>query len=78
MIFCHCAGVTDTTIAQVIEDGASSVEDIARCCGAGLNCAPCREELELLLAETLKAPCRAAGVSRACAAHESCAAPTGA
>ena len=50
MIFCHCAGVTDTRISQAIEAGATSVDDIARCCGAGQYCAPCREELAALLA----------------------------
>ncbi len=49
MIFCHCAGVTDTTIAQVIESGATSVDEVARCCGAGQYCRPCREELAALL-----------------------------
>ena len=50
MIFCHCAGVTDATIARLIEAGATSVTEIERCCGAGQYCAPCREELEALLA----------------------------
>jgi len=49
MIFCHCAGVTDTTIVQVIAAGAMSVDDVARCCGAGQYCAPCRDELAALL-----------------------------
>ena len=49
MIFCHCAGVTDNTIARVIEAGATSVDEIVRCCGAGRYCDPCREELAALL-----------------------------
>jgi bacterioferritin-associated ferredoxin len=50
MVLCLCTGVTDTTIARVIAAGATSVEEIGRCCGAGQYCTPCREELEALLA----------------------------
>ena len=49
MIVCHCAGVTDGTIRKLIEAGASSVGEIARRCGAGRCCAPCREEIASLL-----------------------------
>jgi bacterioferritin-associated ferredoxin len=49
MIVCHCAGVTDTTIARVIEDGAASVADVARLTGAGRRCSPCRQEIANLL-----------------------------
>jgi assimilatory nitrate reductase electron transfer subunit len=57
MIFCHCAGVTDATISRVIAAGATSVDEISRCCGAGQYCAPCREELEALLTRTVDSAC---------------------
>jgi bacterioferritin-associated ferredoxin len=51
MIVCHCAGVTDATIARAIEEeGAVSVADVARLTGAGRRCSPCREEIANLLA----------------------------
>jgi bacterioferritin-associated ferredoxin len=50
MIVCHCAGVTDATIARAIEQGAASVADVARLTGAGRRCSPCREEIANLLA----------------------------
>ena len=53
MIVCHCAGVSDTTIARHIEEGASSVAEIARLTGAGRRCAPCREEIANLLSSRL-------------------------
>lgn len=51
MIVCHCAGVSDSTIARHIEEGAASVSEIARLTGAGRRCAPCRQEIANLLNE---------------------------
>jgi bacterioferritin-associated ferredoxin len=49
MIVCHCVGVTDCTIKQLISDGASSVAEITRRCGAGRCCAPCQETIASML-----------------------------
>ena len=49
MIVCHCAGVTDRAIAELIRNGAASVADIVRRSGAGRCCSPCREEIAALL-----------------------------
>jgi bacterioferritin-associated ferredoxin len=49
MIVCHCAAVTDSTIERLIGDGATSVAEIARRCGAGRCCTPCREEIVAML-----------------------------
>jgi len=49
MIVCHCAGVTDTAIQQLIASGARSVKEIVRETGAGRCCAPCRAEIASLL-----------------------------
>ena len=48
MIFCQCAGVTDATIRKLIAEGARSVADITRSCGAG-RCPPCRKEIKAML-----------------------------
>jgi bacterioferritin-associated ferredoxin len=50
MILCHCVGVTDATICQLIRGGASTPAEIARLCGAGRSCEACREEIVALLA----------------------------
>ncbi len=50
MVLCQCVGVTDVTIKQLIEEGATSVGDITRRCGAGRCCTPCREEIAALVA----------------------------
>jgi len=49
MIVCHCVGASDTMIERLIEEGASSLAEIARRCGAGRCCAPCRQEIAALL-----------------------------
>jgi bacterioferritin-associated ferredoxin len=49
MIVCHCLGVTDGTIRNLIAAGAASVGEITRRCGAGRCCQPCREEIASLL-----------------------------
>jgi bacterioferritin-associated ferredoxin len=50
MIVCHCTGVTDRDIARLVEEGATTVREITRRCGAGRTCAPCRAGLQELLA----------------------------
>ena len=52
MIVCHCAGVSDGMIRQMIRDGASSVADIGKRSGAGLCCAPCRREIAAMVADS--------------------------
>ena len=49
MIVCHCVGATDQTIARLVAEGATSLGDIVRECGAGRCCAPCRDEISCLL-----------------------------
>ncbi|HSD10327.1 MAG TPA: (2Fe-2S)-binding protein [Candidatus Binatia bacterium] len=49
MIVCHCAAVTDRTIERLIGEGASSVAEIVRRCGAGRRCPPCRDEIATML-----------------------------
>ena len=49
MILCQCTGVTDATIKQLMNDGASTVAKITRRCGAGRSCVACREEIAALL-----------------------------
>ena len=68
MIVCHCAGVTDRTIRNLIEAGAASVGEITRRCGAGRCCQPCREEIASLLED-----CFASGASVTAFATGDCA-----
>ena len=56
MIVCHCAAVTDSTIQRLIGEGARSVAEIARRCGAGRRCSPCRDEIGAILYAARVAP----------------------
>jgi len=49
MIICHCKGVTDREILKTIADGAATVKEVARGCGAGMYCRPCRAEVAQML-----------------------------
>jgi bacterioferritin-associated ferredoxin len=52
MIVCVCHPTSDRDVDAIIDDGARTVEDISRRCGAGTGCGACVEELrERLLAK---------------------------
>ncbi len=42
MIVCLCADVSDREIRSTIADGASTVKEVGRRCGAGTGCGACR------------------------------------
>jgi bacterioferritin-associated ferredoxin len=52
MIVCHCTGVSDAMIRQMVRDGAQSAADIGQRSGAGLCCLPCRREIATLVNDT--------------------------
>jgi bacterioferritin-associated ferredoxin len=62
MIVCMCHPTSDRDVDAIIDDGARTVEDIGRRCGAGTGCGACVEDLrERLVAKG------ANGCSRDCA-----------
>ncbi|MEZ4446748.1 MAG: (2Fe-2S)-binding protein [Polyangiaceae bacterium] len=50
MIVCLCKGVSDRDIARAIDEGASSLADIAACTGAGTGCGRCKLGIQRSLA----------------------------
>lgn len=60
MVVCHCRAVTDRAICAAIRAGASDVDSLAECCGAGSGCGGCWPALEHLLASH-EASARAGG-----------------
>jgi bacterioferritin-associated ferredoxin len=56
MFVCVCRAVPDTAIRRVIEDGASTVEEVADRCGAGTSCGACRPVVLRMLADNDDAP----------------------
>ena len=49
MYVCLCLGVTDKDIRETIAAGASSVEEVGRCTGAGTRCGCCRATVAKIL-----------------------------
>lgn len=50
MIVCFCHPTSDRDVDAIIDDGARTVEDIGRRCGAGTGCGTCVEDLRDRLA----------------------------
>jgi bacterioferritin-associated ferredoxin len=48
---CSCRAVTDRTVDATIVSGASTIEEVARRCGAGGRCGGCWPELQRLIDE---------------------------
>lgn len=51
MIVCLCHGVSERVIRQAAQQGAGSVKDVGRACGAGTGCGACVDDVEQVLAE---------------------------
>jgi bacterioferritin-associated ferredoxin len=57
MIVCFCHPTSDRDVDAVIDEGARSVEDIGRRCGAGTGCGSCVEDLRDRLTQRGVAGC---------------------
>jgi len=62
MLVCLCHPTTDRDLDAAIDDGARTVQDIARRCGAGTGCGGCVGEIRDRLAA-----CGETGCARDCA-----------
>ena len=51
MIVCVCASVSERKLRAVIADGASTMTEIERRCGAGAGCGACRSAVRECLRE---------------------------
>ena len=50
MYVCLCVGVTNQTVSEVVEQGASTSNEVAAACGAGGDCGRCRRTLRAIIA----------------------------
>lgn len=55
MYVCLCKGVSTRTIRRCAEEGARTVEEIGRRCGAGTVCGSCKPDIAGLLADVTRA-----------------------
>ena len=51
MLICSCKAVSERTVRAAIADGASSIDDVGRRCGAGTQCGGCHLLIEELLVQ---------------------------
>jgi bacterioferritin-associated ferredoxin len=51
MIVCFCHPTSERDVDAVIDEGARTVEDIGRRCGAGTGCGSCLEDLRERLSQ---------------------------
>jgi bacterioferritin-associated ferredoxin len=63
MIVCVCASVSERKLRAVIADGATTMSEIERRCGAGAGCGACRPAVRECLRE-----CRLAAAQASVAA----------
>lgn len=49
MLVCHCNGVSDRTVRRVVRDGALSVAEVGRACGAGTCCRGCSSTIDRII-----------------------------
>jgi bacterioferritin-associated ferredoxin len=52
MYVCSCRATTDREVARAIDDGATTIDEISRACGAGDGCGGCWPTLQHLLDES--------------------------
>ena len=57
MIVCVCHPTSDRDLDAIIDDGARTVEEISRRCGAGTGCGACVDELRERLLAKGAGPC---------------------
>jgi len=64
MYVCLCLGVTDKTIEKTIAEGATSVEEVMYCTGAGTRCGSCQSAICAMVEEAVEEAQEAAPASR--------------
>jgi len=50
MFVCLCTGVTSEVIEELVVKGAASTREIAKACGAGMECGRCRRTVRAIIA----------------------------
>ncbi len=49
MLVCHCVGVSDRTVRRVVREGALTVSEVGRACGAGTCCQGCSSTINRII-----------------------------
>jgi bacterioferritin-associated ferredoxin len=65
MIVCVCEGLSDREIAQTIQAGANTLNELGHRCRAGIDCGRCREMLRGMLGDRCRSHARTADTGAA-------------
>ncbi len=57
MIVCLCKAVSSSTLRRIIEEGAASLDEVGRACGAGTDCGGCRGAIDEMVDEACDRAC---------------------
>ena len=49
MLVCHCNGVSDRSVRRAVREGALSVSEVGRACGAGTCCRGCNSTIDRII-----------------------------
>lgn len=55
MIVCHCRATSDREIRRAVRNGAVSLHEVSRACGAASGCGGCAEAVHEIIASELGA-----------------------
>jgi bacterioferritin-associated ferredoxin len=66
MYVCICKGVTLKTIREVVAQGASTVDEVERRCGAGGDCGSCRDAIAEIIIDVKATPAARPCCGRGC------------
>jgi bacterioferritin-associated ferredoxin len=64
MLVCHCNGVSDKTVRRAVRQGAQTVAEVGRACGAGTCCQGCGPTLGRIIQHEARREANTAGASR--------------
>ena len=57
MVVCHCRGITDREVRAAIDEGARTLAEVGRQCGAAQRCGGCSYAVTDLLAAAPNGGC---------------------
>ena len=49
MLVCHCNGVSDRSVRRAVRDGALTISEVGRACGAGTCCQGCSATINRII-----------------------------
>ncbi|CDO05266.1 (2Fe-2S)-binding protein [Mycolicibacterium cosmeticum] len=64
MFVCLCNGITSHAVADAVDAGASTTNEVAAACGAGADCGRCRRTVRAIIESRRGAAARPSGGPR--------------